>query len=67
MDKWEYTQIKWTIIKYAEGGNDHVYGWEDDPTSKQTTPERLNLLGEEGWELSTASLGQYILKRRKLD
>ena len=65
MQKWEYLALvqQWNI------GEKRFY-WGDDENDNRNTAERLNALGQEGWELvsgfASGSMGvqfNYLLKR----
>jgi len=67
MQKWEYM----TIIQVYDDV-EATHSWKDDETVISDAVERLNALGEEGWELAGIDRGstegtafrQFFLKRR---
>lgn len=66
MQKWEYM----TIVQVYDDVED-THSWQDDETVISDAVERLNALGEEGWELAGVdrastegtALRQFFLKR----
>ena len=65
MQKWEYM-----IIVQAWNNIEQKFYWGDDMTDERNPTDRLNALGQEGWELvSTFSSGRpseyynFVLKR----
>ena len=65
MQKWEYMLL-------IQGWNEEerIFYWDDDRDDKRNQIERLNALGQEGWELASShNLGTlvggyaFILKR----
>ena len=66
MQKWEYM----TIIQVYDDVED-THSWQDEETVISDAVERLNALGEEGWELAGVdrastegtALRQFFLKR----
>jgi hypothetical protein len=69
MQKWEYLKLESNIKNRGVFGNNPTYAWEDDKSNPMSFQERLNFLGNEGWELvsSFPTLNGYflILKRPK--
>jgi hypothetical protein len=66
MQKWEH-MIFAQVLPLEKGEPPY---WDDDRADKRNAIERLNDLGEEGWELATAyrftsDSVVYILKRPK--
>jgi hypothetical protein len=66
MQKWEYM----TIVQVYDDV-EATHSWQDDETVISNAVERLNALGEEGWELAGVdrtvtegtALRQFFLKR----
>ena len=71
MQKWEYRVFNFHHDPApAEGSERPAPYWMDDPTRKDSPEARLNILGEEGWELASISQHPfdmaYVLKRKKI-
>lgn len=70
MQKWEYRVLNFSHpAPPSEGEPRPAPFWADDPDLGDTPEERLNKLGEEGWELASISQHPfsmaYVLKRKK--
>jgi len=70
MQKWEYRVFN---LQHdpppTDGGARRAPYWADDPDLADSPEERLNKMGEEGWELASISQHPfsmaYVLKRKK--
>lgn len=70
MPKWEYRVFNFHHDPPpAEGQPRPAPYWMDSPELKDSPQERLNKLGDEGWELTSISQHPfdmaYVLKRQK--
>jgi hypothetical protein len=52
MQKWEYL-----IVAHLMDEKTREFHWHDDENDNRSKTERLNALGEEGWELVTTDKG----------
>ncbi len=70
MQKWEYRVFNFHHDPPPTNGQPRVAPyWADKPELKDSPEERLNKLGEKGWELASISQHPfdmaYVLKRKK--
>lgn len=69
MQKWEYRVFNYHHPAAAEGEARPDPFWADDAKLADSPEERLNKMGEEGWELASISQHPfsmaYVMKRRK--
>jgi len=69
MQKWEYLKLEHRLKPHGIFVSEPAYYWEDDKTNPMSFQERLNFLGDQGWELISnfPTLNGYflILKRPK--
>jgi hypothetical protein len=57
MPNWEYLILHRNINSEFKGFPTSLvvtYFWDDDPKDSRSTQERLNALGQDGWELVSA-------------